>query len=245
MSDARIPQQIDPALIRSEAVLENFLAWMGFVSRAIPPADEVHIQRAAPSNGRPQRCLIAQDQTEAGLDNHALVAVEPEGLCIYSYDWDSQLFRPARTLSGLVEIETIRQSIRAAMTLESPAQAPAAPVAQTDPAGSERNSNLVARGLGLFFLLLGGSVGYFLLLDPLIRAIHGEKYIWYPRQAGGLVPLALMYGLFLLAFGADGMRTLAARPIRPLAALWMIITLILCALCFFGVDYLFGLLGYS
>lgn len=102
-----------------------------------------------------------------------------------------------------------------------------------------------ARILGFVFFLIGLGLGYWQIYSPIQQAIQGEEYVSYSAKAVFLAPVAVLFGLFILVFGAEGLEFLAKRPSKPVMILIMILTVIFTFGCTFAMEYVMKSLGYS
>ena len=62
-------------------------------------------------------------------------------------------------------------------------------------------SNKTARGLGLFFLLIGMVMTYLNIYLPISGALRGESYISYSEMAVCVAPVSILLGLYLIVVG--------------------------------------------
>jgi hypothetical protein len=105
-------------------------------------------------------------------------------------------------------------------------------------------SNTDARLSGLFIFLLGAGLGYWQIIMPILKALNHVAYISYSSKATALAPMAMLFGLVLLVFGAKGLEFLSKRP-STLSIILLLIFIVIYALgCIFGMQFIMKSLGY-
>ncbi len=105
--------------------------------------------------------------------------------------------------------------------------------------------NLDYRLSGLFLSLLGGGATYWGLLRPGTQALNGVEHIDYSNKIGLIGPIALLFGLYMLAFGAEAAPVLNGKVGKPVLAFLIIGFVIYIFACLIGMDYFFKSMGYG
>lgn len=106
--------------------------------------------------------------------------------------------------------------------------------------------NFEARLTGLFLFTISAGALYWELILPIRQALMQEVYISYSVEVAILASLALLMGLFLLVFGAEGLGSLAKwKPSSKLGLIALLVgILIYIAGCYLGTELIFRWLGY-
>jgi len=124
------------------------------------------------------------------------------------------------------------------------ASQPSQPVQPKTGGKIKPRSNTDARLSGLFIFLLGAGLGYWQIIMPIMKALNHERFISYSSKATALAPLAMLFGLVLLVFGAKGLEALSKRPSKLSIALILIFVVALSLGCSFGMEFIMKGLGY-
>lgn len=98
---------------------------------------------------------------------------------------------------------------------------------------------------GGFLFLLGAGLGYWQILTPIRQAMQHAAYIDYYIEAVALTPLALLFGLYLVVFGAKGSEFLSKPPSRLVLVLFLAATLVIVLASILGMGPIMKGLGYS
>ncbi len=106
-------------------------------------------------------------------------------------------------------------------------------------------SDIGARIFGFFLFIIGLGLGYWQIYLPIERAVRGAATVSYSNKALFLAPVATLFGLFLIVFGAEGLVFLNKRPSRPVLILIGVLTVIFTFGCTFAMEYIMKSLGYS
>jgi hypothetical protein len=108
---------VNPVSIATQAELTELLTGLGFVSQPVTRSPIVVLRRT-PSDFKdePRRNLMAQANN---LTNHSMVIVEDSAFVIYYYDEPNDLYRIWDELRGNVQFTVLRETIVAAMTIET------------------------------------------------------------------------------------------------------------------------------
>jgi hypothetical protein len=105
-------------------------------------------------------------------------------------------------------------------------------------------SNTDARLSGLFIFVLGAGLGYWQIILPIMQAVNHARFISYSAKATVLAPLAMLFGMVLLVFGAKGLGALSKPPTKLSIALILIFVVVLSLGCGFGMEFIMKGLGY-
>jgi tetratricopeptide (TPR) repeat protein len=124
------------------------------------------------------------------------------------------------------------------------ASQPSEPIKSKTAGTIKPGGNLDARLSGLFILVLGAGLGYWQIVTPIIKALRHAAYIDYVSEAVVLAPIAILFGLFLLVFGAEGLGFLSKPPSKAVLVFLLIGVLILAFAGYFGMEHFMKSLGY-
>ena len=105
-------------------------------------------------------------------------------------------------------------------------------------------SNNDARLTGLFIFVLGLGAGYWFIYLPISHALNGDTIVNATTPAIGAVPIAMIFGLFLMVFGSEGHALLQKRPSGLALVLLLIAVFIVLFGCDFGMQFILKSLGY-
>jgi hypothetical protein len=105
-------------------------------------------------------------------------------------------------------------------------------------------SDIGTRIMGLVLFLVGTGLGYWQIYLPIMQASRGEPNINYFTEAVLATPLGMLFGLFLIVFGARGLEFLAQRPSKLVMILILVFTLLFGFGCIFGMQYIMRSFGY-
>ena len=160
--------------------------------------------------------------------------------------WLVSVVEPNDRIFCLEQVLSINPNhVQARQHLEKLKASEPTPQVPSQPAGNlQPKSNTDARLTGLFIFALGAGLGYWQIVMPILKALKQEEFVSYSSKAAALAPLAMLFGLVYLVFGAEGAGFLS-KPPTTLTIVVVLLVVVLCALGgIFGMEYIMNSLGY-